>query len=306
LPLDLLRGCGVSEITYDGRPAVRIPYFGPGGELSAVRFRIALEGDRFRWKAGARPQLYGLNRIAEAREAGHVVLVEGESDVHTFWHHSIPCLGLPGATNWREDRDAKYLDGIATIYVVIEPDRGGEAMRKWLSQSTIRHRALLVTLPMKDASALHLESESNFTKRWQVACLGAVPWTAHEQKESVEERSEAWGHCADLARSESILELLDHELTKLGVVGERRGAKLIYLALTSRLLESPVSIVVKGPSSGGKSFLTESVLRLFPPAAYHAVTAMSDRALAYSNEPLKHRHLVLYEAAGMSGSSRLT
>ena len=42
LPLDLLRGCGVSEITYDGRPAVRIPYFGPGGELSAVRFRARL------------------------------------------------------------------------------------------------------------------------------------------------------------------------------------------------------------------------------------------------------------------------
>ena len=27
---------------------------------------------------------------------------------------------------------------------------------------------------------------------------------------------------------------------------------------------------------------------------------MSDRALAYSNEPLKHRHLVIYEAAGMA------
>src|SRR5262249_40738227 len=27
---------------------------------------------------------------------------------------------------------------------------------------------------------------------------------------------------------------------------------------------------------------------------------MSDRALAYSNEPLRHRHLVIYEAAGMA------
>src|SRR5215204_2062431 len=87
----------------------------------------------------------------------------------------------------------------------------------------------------------------------------------------------------------------------MGVVGERRGAKLIYLAVTSRQLDRPVSVVVKGPSSGGKSFLTESVLRLFPPAAFYALTAMSDRALAYSNEPLKHRHLVIYEAAGMSG-----
>jgi hypothetical protein len=85
------------------------------------------------------------------------------------------------------------------------------------------------------------------------------------------------------------------------VVEERRGAKLIYLALTSRLLDRPVSVAVKGPSSGGKSFLAESVLKLFPPSAFHALTAMSDRALAYSNEPLKHRHLVIYEAAGMSG-----
>jgi hypothetical protein len=134
-----------------------------------------------------------------------------------------------------------------------------------------------------------------------VACLGAVPWTAHEQAESAEQRSGAWSECADLAQSDSILELLDGELTKLGVVGERRGSKLLYLALTSRLLDRPVSVVVKGPSSGGKSYVTESVLKLFPPSAFYALTAMSDRALAYSNEPLKHRHLVIYEAAGMTG-----
>jgi hypothetical protein len=301
LPLDLLRGCGLSDITYEGAPAVRIPYLGPSGELLAVRFRIALQGDRFRWKAGSKPQLYGLNRLAEAREMGQVVLVEGESDVHTFWHHGIPALGVPGAANWREDRDAQHLDRIERIYIVIEPDRGGDAVRHWVSQSAIRHRALLVTLPMKDASALHLESEGDFTKRWQVACLGALPWTAHEQQESAEERSEAWAQCAELARSKSILDDLDRELTRLGVVGERRGAKLLYLAVTSRLLDRPVSVAVKGPSSGGKSFITESVLKLFPPSAFYALTAMSDRALAYSTEPLKHRHLVLYEAAGMSG-----
>ena len=92
----------------------------------------------------------------------------------------------------------------------------------------------------------------------------------------------------------------DRELTRIGVVGERRGAKLIYLAVTSRLLERPVSVAVKGPSSGGKSFLVESTLKFFPQEAFHALTAMSDRALAYSNEPLQHRFLVIYEAAGMA------
>jgi hypothetical protein len=301
LPLDFLRSCGLSQITYEGFPAVRVPYFGTGGELLAVRFRIASEGDRFRWKGGSKPQLYGLNRLAEAREAGHVVLVEGESDVQTFWYHGVPALGVPGATNWREDRDAQHLDGIGTIYAIIEPDRGGAAMRQWISQSAIRHRVLLVTLPTKDASALHLEGEAGFKQRWQLACLGALPWTAHEQKEGAVERAEAWNHCKELAHAPSILDAVQIELTRLGLVGERRAAKLVYLAVTSRLLDRPVSVVVKGPSSGGKSFVTESVLKLFPPSAFYALTAMSDRALAYSNEPLKHRHLVIYEAAGMSG-----
>ena len=65
-------------------------------------------------------------------------------------------------------------------------------------------------------------------------------------------------------------------------------------------MDRPVSIAVKGPSSGGKSFVVESTLKLFPPEAFYALSAMSDRALAYSSEPLRHRHLVIYEAAGMA------
>ena len=66
------------------------------------------------------------------------------------------------------------------------------------------------------------------------------------------------------------------------------------------MLKQPVSISVKGPSSSGKTFIVESTLKFFPPAAFYMLTAMSDHALAYSNEPLNHRHLVIYEAAGMA------
>jgi DNA-binding transcriptional ArsR family regulator len=47
--------------------------------------------------------------------------------------------------------------------------------------------------------------------------------------------------------------------------------------------------------------VVERVLSFFPKDAYYALTAMSDRTLAYSEEPIKHRFLVIYEAAGMSG-----
>jgi hypothetical protein len=270
LPVEFLKTCGLSEFAYDHKPAVRIPYFGAAGEELAVRFRIALDGDRFRWRSGTKPCLYGLHRLSESSQERVVVLVEGESDCHTFWFHGIPALGIPGAANWREDRDARHLEGLETIYVVVEPDRGGEAVRRWLSRSTIRHRAKLVTLPAKDPSALHLEDPEEFSRRWQVACLGAMPWTAVEAEANAAERAEAWEKCSGIAVKSNILDEFASELSKIGLIGERRAAKLAYLAVTSRLLDNPVSVAVKGPSSGGKSFVVESTLKFFPPQAFYS------------------------------------
>jgi hypothetical protein len=299
LPVDFVRECGLSGMVMAGRPAVRIPYLGPSGEELAVRFRIALDGDRFRWKSGSKPCLYGLNRIGDARAAGHVMLVEGESNVHTLWHNGIPAVGLPSATPWREDRDAEHFNGVGTIYVVIDSNKG-EQVRTWLRQSAIRARAKLVELPAKEPSAMHIADPAGFKRAWQVALLGAIPWAAVEEEERAEEWAEAWELCADLACSKNILTEFDQTLATVGLIGERRIAKLIYLAVTSRLLDHPVSVAVKGPSSGGKSFIVESVLKFFPGEAFYALTAMSDRALAYSTEPLEHRILVIYEAPGMA------
>jgi hypothetical protein len=198
-----------------------------------------------------------------------VVLVEGESDCHTLWFHGIPALGIPGAANWREDRDARYLDGIETIYVAVEPDRGGDTIQEWLSRSSIRHRVKLVRLPVKDASALHLEDQNEFVTRWQAACLEATHWTAVEAKASAAQRTEAWEKCATLAKRGNILDEFAKELLDIGVVGEERAAKIIFLALVSRLLDRPVSVAIKCPSSGGKTFLVESTLKFFP-ATMHA------------------------------------
>jgi hypothetical protein len=115
-------------------------------------------------------------------------------------------------------------------------------------------------------------------------------------------RSEARASVQDvpaLATERDILARATRQLEETGLVGEERAAALIFLALVSRLLQKPVSLALKAPSSAGKSYVVKRVLELFPTSAYHALTAMSERALAYSREPLSHRVLVLYEAAGM-------
>jgi hypothetical protein len=200
---EFLRSIGLTEISLDRMTALRIPYLGIAGEELAVRFRVALDRDRFRWKSGSKPLLYGLHRIEDARKAGHVALVEGESDCHTLWFYGIPALGVPGAGNWREDRDAGHLDGIDTVYVVVEPDRGGDAVREWLARSSIRHRAKLVRLPTKDPSALHLEGSV------QLGDAPAAGGPVHDAgaDEIWPSSAEAAGHADDADRLVDVLPL---------------------------------------------------------------------------------------------------
>ena len=102
-----------------------------------------------------------------------------------------------------------------------------------------------------------------------------------------------------LASEPRILDRLADDVARLGVAGERRVVQIVYLAVTSRLLDRIVSLAVKGPSSAGKSYLVSSVLRFFPPPAYHTLSSMSERALIYDETDLRHRTLIIYEASGL-------
>lgn len=302
LPADFLGALGIAEITYLRRPAVRIPYLTESGAEDAVRFRVSLDGDdKFRWKAGtaAKGKLYGLSRLPRARELGYTLLVEGESDAQSLWFHDFPAVALPGADMWDDSRNAPQLDGLDAIYVLIEPDKGGETILGWLRNSAIRERVRLVRLEVKDVSELHVADEGRFGERLEAALQSATPWADHERVVDDLRRRAAWSACGDLAREKQILELFGIALTEVGLVGEESAAKILYLTVTTRLFSRPTSVVVKGPSAAGKSFTVETVLRFFPEEAFYALSGMSEHALAYSTEPLVHRHLVLYEASAL-------
>jgi hypothetical protein len=104
----------------------------------------------------------------------------------------------------------------------------------------------------------------------------------------------------NLINCHNILAQFGDEVENAGLVGETGNAKILYLALTSRLFERPASVAIKGVSSVGKSFTVEHVLKFFPPAAYFVRTGMSERAIIYSDEDYRHRFLIIFEAAGMN------
>ena len=305
LPVALLEQLGITDARYTGKKAIRIPYLGEDGSEVAVRYRMALEkgpegDDRFRWRKGSKPILYGLWRLQHVREAGYAFLVEGESDCHTLWHYGLSALGVPGAGAWRNEWADRF-EGIERLYAFIEPDAGGEAFWERLAASPVREKLYRVDLDgAKDVSELHLSEPNRFHERIEKALTNARAWLDLAETEQREKTRKAWAVCERLAHEPDILHRFANELKASGFAGETRAAKLLYLALTSRLLPKIVSVAVKGPSSGGKTYLVERVLDYFPDSAYHAMTAMSEKALAYSEEPIRHRFLVIFEAEGMA------
>lgn len=300
LPIPFLREIGLSDIKYLEKDALRIPYYRPNGEEAAVQFRIDLQGkNKFRWRKGSKPCLYGMNRGYKSN--GEVIICEGPSDCHTLWFNEFPAIGLPSASAWNEKSDAPFFDGIDSIYVVIEPDQGGIAVQKWLATSRIRDRVRLLSFDgYKDPSELFIHDPDNLKFILRQAMAKAIPLAEVMDQQAATEKAKIWAICKTLAEDRDILSRFSQCIERLGVAGESKNAKLLYLMLTSRHQKKPVSGILKGPSAGGKSFIVDQCLRFFPPSAYHALTSMSEHALAYSEEPLVCRFLILYEAAGIS------
>lgn len=303
LPVEFLLSLQLSDRKYQGHSAVAIPYLGADGTEIAKRYRTALHrhcdpDPRFRWKSGSKLQLYGLWRIQEWEDPTDIVLVEGESDCHTLWYHDVPALGIPGAQTFKTEWE-KHLEGFEKVYMFAEPDGGGDVFVERMKTAGFASKVYVLTLSdYKDPSELHCSEPESFESTWREVVQSAIPLADCVSRTEKERAQEAWKKCATLAQSHSILARFEAELRAGGYVGDTRAAKLVYLALVSRVLARPVSIVLKAPSSAGKSFTVESTLTYFPQSAFYTLTSMSDKALAYFDEPLSHRTLVLFEAVG--------
>jgi hypothetical protein len=100
----------------------------------------------------------------------------------------------------------------------------------------------------------------------------------------------------ELAQAPDLVERVVRQVQSLGVVNELELITLIYVAATSRVLDQPINPLVKGASSGGKSYTTKHVLGLFPPESVNYLTSSSELALVYDDQPLAHTVLFVHEA----------
>ena len=113
------------------------------------------------------------------------------------------------------------------------------------------------------------------------------------------------GAALELASDQRILNRFKEDVRRRGVVAEETIAATVALCIVSRVngkpgsKSKPVSAIVKGHSSSGKSHIVETTVEFFPRGTVIEMTAMSERALVYSKDDYRHRTIVLYEAVAL-------
>jgi len=103
----------------------------------------------------------------------------------------------------------------------------------------------------------------------------------------------------DLLRDPRLRDRILADFERCGMVGEETNKLVSYLAVTSRLLESPLAILVQSSSAAGKTALMEAVLALLPEEQQVQYSAMTGQSLFYMGESdLKHKVLAVVEEEG--------
>ena len=164
---------------------------------------------------------------------------------------------------------------------------------------------------MLDSNSIAKVNTQNIDAIASASCESSDDKVVSPPSENAATVQQSKGNSADTeAQAQAVEELANHprildrfadDLERAGVVGEDRAAKLIYLVVTSRILDRPVCAVVKGQSSGGKSYLADNVLKFFPSTAIHRLTSMTEKALVHGPQrALVNRVLFFAEASGLA------
>lgn len=160
---------------------VGIPYYDEAKKRLFVRRRTALRAKDGSFQPRGVPlQAYGQWRLPAVRQGcKSLVLVEGESDCWTLWHHGFPALGLPGSSSAKTLTEP-ILAGIARLFIWQEPGAGGQDFvasiaRKFKEIGWKGTAKVIRCEAIKDPNVLHQRDPVGFPGAFKEIVAAGVP-----------------------------------------------------------------------------------------------------------------------------------
>lgn len=219
----------------------------------------------------------------------------------------------------------KTADSVTTIYgfgkydikiTDIDPRRGSLRATiafsrggKLLTTSSINLKSVRSRSTYAKEIAQALDIETKKAKQILINLCSAVQTKLEESKDeelapqayimSEKERSEA----IKFLKSPGLMHSIKIALDRQEIVGEDINKLLMYLIMTSRIQSKPISCIVKGPSSSGKTYLMQQVLTLIPAEGKVTLQEATAKSLFYVGEnDLSHKVVVIGEMKGGESS----
>ena len=191
------------------------------------------------------------------------------------------------------NRFARIRDALATI--VDETSSDIEACFK-LAKDELGLTARDIEAFRKDLNSIKAQKDMDKKRKEFSDVISHYSTPPKELTE--QEKQEALAYLCD----NNLLQNISRDIRVAGeVVGEEINKMMLYLAAISRKFKQPISLVIFGKSSSGKSFLANAIEKFVPPEDKLVLSSSSARALEYSGDFLKHKFLLVQEWEGMEG-----
>jgi len=101
-------------------------------------------------------------------------------------------------------------------------------------------------------------------------------------------------------RSKDLLKRIIDDFESVGYIGEKINKLIIYIAVISRLLSDPISVLILSRSGAGKTSLQDAVCKFVPPESVIQYTRLTGQSLFYRDEnALRNKVLAIEEEDGM-------
>jgi len=286
---------------WDGE-AWTFPMKDASGRIVGIRRRLP-DGKKLSVK-GSRSGLFIPSGVAQN---GTLYVAEGPTDCAALLSLGLNTIGRPSCTGGVE-LCKQFCIGHRDIVIVADADKpgrdGARALARELTGVCESVRVIEPPEPHKDARAwavagatrLDIEEAVRQADAMKPSNVGHHMTVRSSQSDAPtmtpEDRTEA---LALLRNPELLREIVD-DAARLGVAGEKQLTATVYLVGTSRLLAKPLAAIVQGLTSSGKSYVIDTVAKLFPPETMLKAHRMTPQALVHLPPgTLVHRFVVAGE-----------
>jgi DNA primase catalytic core len=300
-----------------GKWCIVFPLKNRENEIVSLYFRSILDTQNKKLEAGTSRHFYLKNRSGiypgyPNPETKKLILTESIIDAASLLinngkliidNEEVSVLACYGTNGLNEEilkaiKELKQLDEI--IFAFDNDEAGRSATLRYAEQLKIYNEKLKISsidLPNKDVNeVLQLHSEEIFTellkKRREINFSTETERFANtyennkqgnEQNQNTEVKKESelrqTGSPTDFLKQKKLIQNLNKEIGKAGIVGEENSRMLLFLIIISYLNKNPLHALVQGSSGSGKTHIISRIADLMPQEDVLRFTRITESSL---------------------------